>query len=107
MSTINVPETVSDDFILSIIGGDVANSRGKNRVNDFRRSITAEYETHGNTAYALFNATTRFTNYMMSHKSVEAKRESLIHGSAYTINNKGLELISETYTPVYRELLSL
>ena len=107
MSTINVPETVSDDFILSIIGGDVANSRGKNRVHDFRRAITAEYETHGNTAYALFNATTRFTNYMMSHKSVESKRESLIHGSAYTINNKGLELISETYTPVHRELVSL
>jgi hypothetical protein len=107
LSKINVPETVSDEFILNIIGGDVANSRGKNRVNDFKRAITTEYETHGNTAYALFNATTRFTNYMMSHKSVEAKRESLIHGSAYTINNKGLELISETYTPLYTPELSL
>lgn len=107
MSKINVPETVTDDFILNIIGGDIANSRGKNRVDDFKRSINMEYETHGNTAYALFNATTRFTNYMMSHKSIEAKRESLIHGSAYTINNKGLELISETYTPLYQPELSL
>lgn len=107
LSKINVPETVTDDFILNIIGGDVANSRGKNRLNDFRRAITTEYETHGNTAYALFNATTRFTNYMMAHKDMEAKRESLIHGSAYSINNKGLELISETYTPLYVPELSL
>ncbi len=108
LSKINVPETVTDEFILNIIGGDIDKSRGKNRVNDFRRSITTEYETHGNTAYALFNATTRFTNYMMSHKSLETKRESLIHGSAYAINNKGLALISETYTPLYEgESLSL
>jgi hypothetical protein len=55
----------------------------------------------------LFNATTRFTNYMMGHKSIEHKRESLIHGTAYNINNRGLELISETYTPIHEARLTL
>lgn len=104
LSKINVPEVVNDEFILNIIGGDGDSGRTKNRIIDFRTAITKEYETHGNTAYALFNATTRFTNYMMGHKSIESKRESLIHGTAYNINNKGLELISETYTPVRLEL---
>lgn len=101
LSKIYVPERITDDFIINIIGGDGESSRTKNRVGDFRLALTAEYETHENTAYAVFNATTRFTNYMMGHKSVEAKRESLIHGTAYNINNRGFELISETYTPLY------
>ena len=101
LSKINVPEVVTDEFIINIIGGDAEATRSKNRINDFRQAITTEYNTHGNTAYALFNATTRFTNYMMGHKSLEHKRESLIHGTAYNINNRGLELISETYTPLY------
>jgi phage/plasmid-like protein (TIGR03299 family) len=107
LSKIYIPEAVTDEFIINIIGGDGEASRGKNRINDFRTALTTEYETHENTAYALFNATTRFTNYMMGHKSIEAKRESLIHGTAYNINNRGLELISETYTPLYTPELSL
>ena len=100
MSNTYIPETVSDDFILQIIGGTEETTRSKNRVADFRAAITREYETHGNTAYALFNATTRFTNYMMTYKSVEHKRESLIQGTAYAVNNRGLELISENYPDV-------
>ena len=107
LSKIRIPEVVTDEFILNIIGGDGEATRGKNRINDFRQAISIEYENHENTAYALFNATTRFTNYMMGHKSIEAKRESLIHGTAYNINNRGLELISETFTPYYTPELSL
>lgn len=107
LSKINIPETVTDEFILNIIGGGNEATRGKNRVNDFRQAMSIEYNTHGNTAYALFNATTRFTNYMMGHRSVESKRESLISGTAYNINNKGLELISETYTPMREASLTL
>ena len=107
LSKIYIPEAVTDEFIISIIGGDGEASRGKNRISDFRTALTTEYDTHENTAYALFNATTRFTNYMMGHKSIESKRESLIHGTAYNINNRGLELISETYTPLYTPELSL
>lgn len=106
LSKVNIPEVVTDEFILGIIGGDGEAGRTKNRILDFRQAIATEYNTHGNTAYALFNATTRFTNYMMGHKSIEHKRESLIHGTAYTINNRGFELISELHSPVhtYEEL---
>ena len=107
LSKVNIPEVVTDEFILGIIGGDGEAGRTKNRILDFRQAIATEYGTHGNTAYALFNATTRFTNYMMGHKSLEHKRESLIHGTAYTINNRGFELISELHSPVFQEELSL
>jgi hypothetical protein len=56
-----------------------------------------EFNTHGETAYGLFNAVTRFTNHVVTYKDVDTKRKALMFGTAARINENALKLIESTY----------
>jgi hypothetical protein len=55
--------------------------------------MTNEFNTHGETAYGLFNAVTRYTNHMLTYKDIEAKRNALMSGIAFRTNQKGFDTI--------------
>lgn len=93
MSKTTVPDKIDDEFLLSIIGGDEEFTRTKNRLNNLRAAMTTEYNSHGQTAYGLFNAITRYTNHMLTYKDVEAKRNALMSGVAFRTNQKGFDQI--------------
>jgi phage/plasmid-like protein (TIGR03299 family) len=97
MSKTTIPSTITDEFLLSIIGGDEEFSRTKNRLNNLRTAMTTEYNTHGETAYGLFNAVTRYTNHMLTYKDVEAKRNALMSGVAFKTNQKGFDTIYQEF----------
>jgi len=91
MSNTTVPSKISDEFLLNIIGGNEEFARSKNRLNNFRAAMATEYNTHGETAYGLFNAVTRFTNHMLTYKDIEAKRNAIMSGIAFRTNQKGFD----------------
>jgi phage/plasmid-like protein (TIGR03299 family) len=95
MSNTTVPSKITDEFLLNIIGGDEEFTRSKNRLNNFRAAMATEYNTHGETAYGLFNAVTRYTNHMLTYKDIEAKRNAIMSGIAFRTNQKGFD---EIYT---------
>jgi phage/plasmid-like protein (TIGR03299 family) len=97
MSKTTIPSTITDEFLLSIIGGDEEFSRTKNRLNNLRTAMTTEYNTHGETAYGLFNAITRYTNHMLTYKDVEAKRNALMSGVAFKTNQRGFDTIYQEF----------
>lgn len=97
MSTTNVPEKITDDFLLEIIGGHLESTRSSNRLNDLKSAISTEYSTHGNTAYGLFNAVTRFTNHMVTYKDIDAKRKALMFGAGARINERAFDMIEEKF----------
>lgn len=99
MSKTTLPSTITDEFLLSIIGGDEEFSRTKNRLNNLRVAMTTEFNTHGETAYGLFNAVTRYTNHMLTYKDIEAKRTALMSGVAFRTNQKGFD-------EIYREFVA-
>lgn len=98
MSNTTIPSKVTDEFLLNIIGGDEEFTRSKNRLNNFRAAMATEYNTHGETAYGLFNAVTRFTNHMLTYKDIEAKRNAIMSGIAFRTNQKGFD-------EIYREFV--
>jgi phage/plasmid-like protein (TIGR03299 family) len=99
LSRTNIPEQVTDEFLLEIIGGDEDTTRTKNRLNAVRSAMIPEFNTHGNTAYGLFNAITRYTNHMINYTDIEAKRNSLMTGVGFKTNSRALDLIESTFTP--------
>ena len=98
MSNTTIPTKITDEFLLSIIGGDEEFTRTKNRLNNFRVAMTTEFNTHGETAYGLFNAVTRYTNHMLTYKDIEAKRNALMSGIAFRTNQRGFD-------EIYREFV--
>lgn len=103
-------EAITDDFLISIIGGDDETSRTKNRLSMVRAAMTPEFNTHGETAYAMFNAVTRYTNHMLNYKDVEAKRQSLMAGVAFKTNQKAFDIIESTFLmapPTHHSFASL
>lgn len=90
-------DKITDEFLLSIIGGDEETTRTKNRLANIRAVMTPEFETHGETAYALFNTVTRYTNHILNYKDIEAKRTSLMSGAAFRTNQQAFDLISQQY----------
>jgi hypothetical protein len=56
-----------------------------------------EYNTHGETAYGLFNAVTRYTNHSVTYKDLDSKRKALMFGTAARINENALNIIEATY----------
>lgn len=92
-----VPSKVDDDFMIKIIGGDLESSRSKNRMALLKDAVSIEFNTHGETAYGLFNAVTRFTNHLTNYKDIDTKRKSLMFGAGAVINQRALDLISEKY----------
>jgi phage/plasmid-like protein (TIGR03299 family) len=98
LSKVNIPEAVTDELLLQIIGGDEDTTRTKNRLAAIRSAIVPEFATHGNTAYGLFNAVTRYTNHLINYPDIEAKRNSLMTGVAFKTNTKALEVITDTFT---------
>jgi len=93
MSTTNVPEKITDDFLFEIIGGHLESTRSTNRLNDLKAAMSTEYNAHGETAYGLFNAVTRFTNHMTTYKDIDSKRKALMFGSGARINQRAFDLI--------------
>lgn len=107
LSRVTVPTKVTDEFLISIIGGMVDAPRTQNRLSDLRQAIGTEYSTHGENAYALFNGITRFTNHMMNYKDIDAKRKALMFGSAAKINENGLTIIKNTFLPTVSAGISI
>lgn len=97
LSTTNVPEKIDDDFLFEIIGGHLESTRSTNRLNDLKAAMSTEYTSHGNTAYGLFNAVTRFTNHMTTYKDIDAKRKALMFGAGARINQRAFELIESKF----------
>lgn len=97
MSNVTVPTKITDDFLYEIIGGHMESTRSNNRLNDLRAAMSTEYNTHGETAYGLFNAVTRFTNHMTTYKDIDAKRKALMFGSGARINERAFELIEQKF----------
>lgn len=90
-------DAITDDFLISIIGGDDETSRTKNRLAMVKSAMVPEFNNHGETAYAIFNAITRYTNHMISYKDVEAKRNALMSGVAFRTNQKAFDIIESTF----------
>lgn len=99
LSNTIIPDTISDEFILSIIGGNPETTKTKNKVELLKQSINVEMNYHGDNAYALFNGFTRYTNHLIRYSDTEDKRKSIISGLAYSVNNKALATIIDTYAP--------
>lgn len=97
LSRTNIPEQITDEFLLEIIGGDEETTRTKNRLTAIKAAMVPEFNTHGNTAYGLFNAVTRYTNHMINYSDIEAKRNSLMTGVGFKTNSRALDLIEETF----------
>jgi phage/plasmid-like protein (TIGR03299 family) len=103
-------DAITDDFLISIIGGDDETSRTKNRLSMLRAAMTPEFNTHGETAYAMFNAVTRYTNHMLNYKDVEAKRQALMSGVAFRTNQKAFDVIESSFLrtlPTHHSLINL
>jgi phage/plasmid-like protein (TIGR03299 family) len=90
-------DAITDDFLISIIGGDDETSRTKNRLSLVKAAMTPEFNTHGETAYGLFNTITRYTNHLLNYKDVEAKRNALMSGVAFKTNQKAFDMIESTF----------
>lgn len=98
MSQVSVPsDKITDEFLLSIIGGDEDSGRTKNRIKAVRAAMVPEFETHGQTAYGVFNAITRYTNHLMTYKDLEAKRNSIMSGTAFRVNQLAFDTISQAF----------
>ena len=97
MSNTYIPENIEDDFLLNIIGGEEDTTRTKNRLAQVRQAMVPEFNTHGNTAYALFNAITRYTNHLINYSDIESKRNSLMSGVGFRTNTKAFDIIEAQY----------
>jgi hypothetical protein len=97
LSTTTIPSKIEDDFLMNLIGGTEDSSRTRNRLNDLKAAMSTEYSTHGETAYGLFNAVTRFTNHMVKYKDIDAKRKALMFGAAARTNQNAFDLIEATF----------
>jgi len=91
MSDTYVPATIDDEFLRNILGVN-ENIRSDNRLNLLKSSIAQEIKIHGNSQWAIFNGVTRFTSHL---DNVKDRSRSIMEGSGFKINNRGLELISE------------
>jgi hypothetical protein len=90
-------EAITDDFLISIIGGDEEITRTKNRLSMVKAALIPEYNNHGETAYALFNGITRYTNHMINYKDIEAKRNALMSGVAFRTNQTAFDVIADKF----------
>lgn len=98
LSNIVIPSKIDDDFLFDIIGGNEEATRSVNRLNDLKAAMSTEYNTHGETAYGLFNAVTRFTNHMTPYKDIDTKRKALMFGAGARINQRAFDLIEAKFT---------
>ena len=97
LSTTTVPSKIDDNFLLEIIGGYLESSRSVNRLNDLKAAMSTEYNTHGETAYGLFNAVTRFTNHMVTYKDIDTKRKALMFGASARMNQRAFDIIENKF----------
>jgi hypothetical protein len=97
MSNTVVPSKIDDDFLFEIIGGHLESTRSTNRLNDLKAAMSTEYAAHGESAYGLFNAVTRFTNHMTPYKDIDTKRKALMFGSGARINQRAFDIIENKF----------
>jgi hypothetical protein len=97
LSGISVGGTIEDDFLLSIIGGDSESTKTKNRLDLVKSAINIESNVHGNNFFSVFNGITRYTNHLTNYSSIDAKRKSIVYGTAYQINNNAYDKIVENF----------
>lgn len=97
MSNTVVPSKIDDDFLFEIIGGHLESTRSTNRLNDLKAAMSTEYAAHGESAYGLFNAVTRFTNHMTPYKDLDTKRKALMFGAGARINQRAFDIIENKF----------
>lgn len=97
MSNTVVPSKIDDDFLFEIIGGHLESTRSTNRLNDLKAAMSTEYAAHGESAYGLFNAVTRFTNHMTPYKDIDTKRKALMFGAGARINQRAFDIIENKF----------
>lgn len=105
LSGISVGSSIDDDFLLSIIGGDSDSTRTKNRLDLVKSAINIESNVHGNNFFSVFNGITRYTNHLTNYSSIDAKRKSIVYGTAYTVNNNAYEKTVNNFLPQTAELV--
>ena len=97
MSNTVVPSKIDDDFLFEIIGGHLESTRSTNRLNDLKAAMSTEYAAHGESAYGLFNAVTRFTNHITPYKDIDTKRKALMFGAGARINQRAFDIIENKF----------
>lgn len=68
---------------------DDVSTRKINQIETFSKNLVTEINTHGKTMWSLFNAVTRYTNHEASPQEEDAKRNYLMNGGGYKMNNIG------------------
>lgn len=97
LSKVEIGSNINDDFLMSILGGDIESTRSKNRLDVLKSAINVEESIHGSNMFAVFNGITRFTNHLMNYKDVDSKRKSIVYGTGYEINNRGYGLLTNNF----------
>lgn len=105
LSQITVSNNIDDDFLISIMGGDIESTRTKNRLDLVKSAINVEENVHGKNYFSVFNGITRFTNHLTNYKDLDAKRKSIVYGTGYTINNNAYEKLVENFLPQQASLV--
>lgn len=98
MSKLSVPASMSDEFICGLFGLQYEvepHTKTRNIMSKVREAVNTEFNTHGETAYGLFNAVTRYTNHIVNYHSQDSKRQAIMFGSAKALVDRALPLIHE------------
>jgi len=99
LSNTSVPANITDEFLATILGGNHESKMTSNKITQLKGAINTEFDIHGETAWALFNGVTRYTNHMINYDSVDDKRKALMFGSPAAVNKRGFENIILEFAP--------
>lgn len=99
MSTLSIPTKLSDDAVMKLFGltgePETASTRTKNVFEKVKEAIQIEQNTHGENAYALFSAVTRYTNHIKNYRSLDTKRSAIMLGTSRAIVDQAYEWLYE------------
>lgn len=86
MSKLSIPSKLSDDAVMALFGlnneQEKVSTRTMNTFEKVKEAIQIEQNTHGENAYALFSAVTRYTNHIRNYRTIESKRSSIMLGNS-------------------------
>lgn len=99
MSKMSIPSKLSDEAIMKLFGltGEplTASTRTKNVFEQVKDAIQIEQNTHGENAYALFSAVTRYTNHIKKYRSIDTKRSAIMLGASRNIVDQAYDWLYE------------
>lgn len=99
LSNTTVPTTITDEFLAGILGGTPSSTVTSNKIVSLKEAINTEFNIHGETAWALFNGVTRYTNHIINYDDIDSKRKSIMFGTAGQINRRAYENIILDFVP--------